>query len=444
MWSDVKDGLVYGYEFMKGLVFGLKDQVTGLWELVSNPGEVFSGMVALGKAFYDDPDGTLAMLGELLGQEVVDSIKRATQCGAYDLGKVIGENVNPAFVLKLATRIAKYSGDLATATRQTKLDLGCASFAANTLVLTPQGTLPIERIRAGQQVLSRDDRIFRDAPQAVERTFARTAPGYRLLTTEFDQFRLTDEHPLWVQGHGWTPAQYVTDDDILASARGDTRVLGNEAVHEPIAVYNFSVAHTPSYFVGFDGIWAHNAKCDIAVLTKPWKDLTSKEKGFRGELQAHSDMKDAGYQPVGKSSTDMTRTDIPPHERFNLQDGKQGIDGIYKDKNGNYVLIESKATGGTKKEAPNGTKERLTETKNGTQMSPQWIDNHLSTMVNNGEISATEKIKIMDGLKNGSTRRIYAQTDVKGTSYHEVVSNKNSKGELLPLHARVSSVVWKP
>ncbi|MCW8183021.1 hypothetical protein D8B29_27040, partial [Verminephrobacter eiseniae] len=182
---------------------GLKDQVTDLWQMLTNPAEVISGLVELGKAFFNDPDGTLKMLAGLLGQEAIDTIKRATQCGAYDLGKVIGKNVNPGAMFKLAVNLSKYGGKLADAVKGTRREFGCASFAADTLVHTPRGMVPIEQIRAGQQVQSRHDRLFADAPQTVTKTFARTAPSYRRLSTEFDQFKLTDEHPLWVQGKGW-------------------------------------------------------------------------------------------------------------------------------------------------------------------------------------------------------------------------------------------------
>lgn len=129
--------------------------------------------------------------------------------------------------------------------------------------------VPIEQIRAGQQVHSRHDRLFSDAAQTVTQVFARTAPGYRVLSTEFDQFKLTDEHPLWVQGKGWTQAQYITDDDVIAGAHGDALVLGNEPVQQPLLVYNFSVAKTANYFVGEGATWAHNAYCELPHYKAP-------------------------------------------------------------------------------------------------------------------------------------------------------------------------------
>lgn len=268
LWDNVATGLKYGYEFGKGLFEGLKSQVADLIELISNPLEVVQGLIELGKAFYNDPKGTLKILGELLGQEASDTVARATQCGAYDLGKVIGSYVSPAVALKLASKLTKYGGKLADAVKATKADLGCASFVAGTPVLTPQGMQAIERIGKESWVHSRDDEHWSDAPQAVQEIFTRVAPSYRVLRTERETFQLTDEHPLWVQGKGWTKALEVTDEDVLASLTGDVLVKSNELIQKPIKVYNFSVAKTPNYFVGNSGLWAHNAKC---ALPMPYK-----------------------------------------------------------------------------------------------------------------------------------------------------------------------------
>lgn len=263
LWSGVKGGLTYGYEFLKGLYSGFKDQLVGLLELVTNIDDVVLGLIELGKSFYNDPKGTILQLGEVLGQDVVDAITRATQCGPYDLGKVIGQNVSPVVAVKLATRIGKFGDKLADAVRATKLEIGCASFAAGTPVVLSHGTVPIEAVHPGQAVRSRSERGFVDAPQPVTNVFQRVAPRVRSLSTEGGAFLVTDEHPFWVQGKGWTPAQDIAVDEAIASVHGDALVLSNERIERPTKVYNFSVANTPSYFVGGNGLWAHNAKCSV-------------------------------------------------------------------------------------------------------------------------------------------------------------------------------------
>jgi Pretoxin HINT domain len=263
-WDTIAAGATYGYEFMKGLATGLIGQVTDLWDLVSSPIETAKGLIELGKAFYDDPKGTIKKLAEVLGQEAVDSITQATQCGPYYLGNTIGKYVSPAVALKIAGKLGKF-GKLDDAIAATKRDFGCASFAADTLVWTPTGKAPIQSIFISQLVDSRHDQKWVQSPQKVSNTFNRSAPNYYQLRTEEESFRVTEEHPLWVQGKGWTPVKDITDEDVLAMQTGDTLVKEISKVNIPLQVYNFAVENTPNYFVGTSGLWAHNAKCDLKV-----------------------------------------------------------------------------------------------------------------------------------------------------------------------------------
>ena len=415
LWDSVKGGLTYGYEFVKGLYAGLKDQIADLAYLFTNTSDVIQGLIQLGKAFFDDPKGTLASLGELLGQEAVDAITKATQCGAYDLGKVVATYVNPYFAVKLAQRLTKYGGKLADASKAVKHDYGCVSFAAGTLVVTPNGLVPIERITVGQHVLSRNERNYADRPQAVTHIMNRQASGYQLLTTEGGSYRVTPEHPMWLQGKGWTPAEQVLPGDVLAGERLDSLVIANQAVAQPLRVYNFSVGRTPSYFVGTVGIWVHNIQCDTRVFSKPYDDLEPHERGFRGEYDVFRQLLDKGMQPVGKSFDPRGKD---PQELFAKWFGSRGIDGIYKDADGNYIIIESKAMDGEKPGDPEGCKAKLCMTKNsGRQLSKDWVNERLKDLIDDPD----ELAKINAAMESGKVKRIYAQTDHKGTTYHEVV-----------------------
>lgn len=439
LWDDVSGAVKYGYEFGKGLFTGLKDQITDLIDLISSPMEVAKGLVELGKAFYDDPKGTLVKLGELLGQEAVDTITRATQCGAYDLGKVIGSYVSPAVMLKVAARLGKASGKLADVIKDIKKLEGCASFIAGTLVQTPMGMVPIERITAGDLVLSRHDTRWTDQAQRVDETFGRVAGGYRELVTELETVHLTDEHPLWVQGKGWTAAKDVTEDDVLSSQQGDVLVLANVAIPKSVRVFNFSVAQTPNYFVGHSGLWAHNAKtkCQITHRDTPFDQLDKAEKGFRGEVEVFEKLtaKGVDYKPVGDSFNPAR-----PGE-FDRWNGQKGIDGIYQKPDGTYVLIESKATGGIKNADPAGCVDKLCNTGSGRQMSRDYIKERLD---NDKSLTDKQREDIMKGLDNGKTERVYAQTDAKGTTYHEIVDKLDGDGKPLPKSVEIGKVWTGP
>ncbi|MCW8182937.1 hypothetical protein D8B29_26515, partial [Verminephrobacter eiseniae] len=138
-----------------------------------------------------------------------------------------------------------------------------------------------------------------------------------------------------------------------------------------------------------------------------------------------------------------------------------GIDGIYKvrskvrDKHGNvvkdkdgkdveevtYVIIESKATGGMKNGVLDDIVAKLTKNKkNDRQMSEAWIERNLKNM----GLSAADKNAITAGLRDPKkVKRIYAQTDAEGTTYHEI-RGIGKDGKPSVTEARVSNVVFDP
>ncbi len=261
LWNDVKSGLVEGYQFVKGFWEGIKSQISDLADILANPGDFVRGLIELGKQFVKEPIKTAKMIASVFG----DDLDTLVHCGSYDRGRILGEYISPAFIIKLATKLAKFE-KLADALKATKRDFGCASFAAGTQILTPAGTVNIEALLKGQQVSSRNEHDFADVPQAVINTFNRTSPHYYQLTTEYETIQVTEEHPLWKQGKGWTEAKDLKMDDVLASVDGDILILNNQKVDEPLRVYNFSVEKTPSYFAGESKVWVHNAPCEFELI----------------------------------------------------------------------------------------------------------------------------------------------------------------------------------
>ncbi|MCG7983460.1 MAG: pilus assembly protein [Candidatus Thiodiazotropha lotti] len=260
LWDGVRDGLVQGYEFVKGFWAGIKDQIGDLTELILHPIDTANGLIELGRAFYNDPVGTATMIGEALGEDW----SRLVNCGAYDRGRVIGNYASPAFMMKLATKLSRF-GSLSRAITETKRDFGCASFSSNTPVWIPSGSKHISELSVGDQVLSRSELNYIDNPQVILKQFNRTVPSYYLLETEFETIKITPEHPVWKQGEGWVEVKNITVDDVIASKDGDVLVLGNSEVKQPLDVHNISVSNTPNYFVGESKLWVHNTICDLST-----------------------------------------------------------------------------------------------------------------------------------------------------------------------------------
>jgi len=265
--SDAATGWFSGIRnaasFVAGLWDGLVQQIGDIWTALTSPWQTLKGLWALGDGLINNTKATLNMLGDVFGADVY----RLLNCGPYDKGKVIGTYVSPSFLIKLAGKLSKLG--LADALKQTgKPSTPCkkASFGAQTPVWTGKGFTPIEKLVTGMMVASRNEFNYADKHQAITDTFGRIAPSYYRLETEYDVLNVTDEHPLWLQGKGWTVVKDVQAGDVIASAQGDSLVVNNTLIDKPLRVYNFSVANTPSYFVGERGVWAHNANginCNI-------------------------------------------------------------------------------------------------------------------------------------------------------------------------------------
>ncbi|MCA9172363.1 MAG: Hint domain-containing protein, partial [Planctomycetales bacterium] len=150
--------------------------------------------------------------------------------------------------------------------------LGC--FAAGTPVLTPDGERPIEELRVGDYVLSRNE--FHAAgvirPRRIEEVFHGKAEVIQLHLGS-QVLHVTEDHRFYLEGSGWTRAgdlrrgqrlsvdlsTWMTIDDIVDTG-------------EVVPVHNFRVAQFHTYFVGSESwgfaIWTHNCyanSCKISV-----------------------------------------------------------------------------------------------------------------------------------------------------------------------------------
>ncbi len=125
-------------------------------------------------------------------------------------------------------------------------------FAAGTPVLTPDGNRPIEQIRPGDMVLSRDEHNVHGPIEAmeVEEVFHRR--GSLLELQIGDQIiRATPEHRIHVRNQGWTKARDLSPGEQLASDLSSwlplQQITACEGEHP---VYNFRVVRSHTYFIG--------------------------------------------------------------------------------------------------------------------------------------------------------------------------------------------------
>ena len=137
--------------------------------------------------------------------------------------------------------------------------------AAGTPIRTPEGSKPIEEIRRGDLVVSRDENDPTGPMQAksVEEVFARAGLVWHLHLGG-QVVRTTAEHPFYAAGKGWVNVnQLAIGDLLLAEDGGWLPVEDILDTGEWDAVYNFRVADYHTYFVGSGNwgwsVWAHNA-----------------------------------------------------------------------------------------------------------------------------------------------------------------------------------------
>lgn len=153
---------------------------------------------------------------------------------------------------------------------------GIICFAAGTPVVTPDGEIPIEQIKAGDYVLSKDEsdvggKVERKRVEATSRNYAELIH----LHVGGRTIRATAEHPFFVQGVGWTPLGEIRVGDLIATDEGSWIPVESVVASGKIEpVYNFSVANFHTYFVGGRtwsfAVWTHNNCPPIVQASHPF------------------------------------------------------------------------------------------------------------------------------------------------------------------------------
>ncbi len=134
------------------------------------------------------------------------------------------------------------------------------SFVGGTTVETPDGPIPIEQLRPGDQILTRDDAdpaTLAPEPGYVKHIFKRIAPAVVWLTLlDGTTIGVTPEHEVYTEAQGW---RYVSELEASASLVDATgaplTVVAIEVDPTPRAVYNLETS-CGTYFA--QGVWAHN------------------------------------------------------------------------------------------------------------------------------------------------------------------------------------------
>jgi hypothetical protein len=178
-----------------------------------------------------------------------------------------------AFGVGLYSKVRTESDHVAALTPEQPGSNYC--FAAGTLVATPDGLRPIEDIRRGDLVLSRDEASGALVARPVVRTFE--TPDAPLLELRIDgqiePLRVTPGHVFFTSDRGWVEARSLLSGEGLVSSAGlELRAAGARKLDLQAPVYNLEVEGTHTYFVGSARAWVHNPALDCqgnVIPTEP-------------------------------------------------------------------------------------------------------------------------------------------------------------------------------
>ncbi len=217
------------------------------------------------------------------------------------LGTVVGALPVIGGAVKALRAIGKAQGFRRAANHAGALARACArlsSFVAGTTVETPDGPIPIEQLRPGDEILTRDDADPATlAPEAgyVKRIFKRIAPAVVWLTLlDGTTIGVTPEHEVYTEAQGWRYVSELETSASLVDASGaPLTIVAIEIDPTPRPVYNLETS-CGTYFA--QGVWAHN--CVVPPIPRRdgwwrWSDDGVEFEAFiernnRGRLTLHN------------------------------------------------------------------------------------------------------------------------------------------------------------
>lgn len=173
-----------------------------------------------------------------------------------------------------------------------------ACFVAGTPVHTPQGTAAIEELRPGDWVLAQPELGGERSARRIVRVVSfEDKPiwmvSYRDDIGNTETLRTTPNHPFWVDGLGWTAAEFLQPGHRLQLADGSGATVAAVAdTGKRQSVFNFEVDGFHTYYVGELGVWVHNTNC---AMIAPGSLPAIEESAVVSTLQ-HID---AGTTPAG-------------------------------------------------------------------------------------------------------------------------------------------------
>ena len=201
-----------------------------------------------------------------------------------------------------------------------------ACFIAGTMVLTTAGLVAIEKIKAGDIVISTNPDTLETAEKPVLETYVRQVDKLVHLTINGEEIVTTIDHPFYVQGRGFIKAGKLLVGDKLVSVNGEDLLVDGYCIEEceaPTTVYNFQVEDYHTYFVGESKVWVHNA--DYPKSPGQYEKAPYHNKGNSVKSAAPTNGQEALNRSVPIKSTTSRRVSVDGNNFVVFDETSPGI-----------------------------------------------------------------------------------------------------------------------
>ena len=223
--------------------------------------------------------------------------------------------------VKSKAKVSKAKKSTRVVKKQTKsVSKRAACFTAGTKIHTKDGFKAIETIKAGDYVWSENPETHEKALKKVKKIFVREKDSVVRLSINGEAIETTNEHPFYVEGHGWKNASDLKVGDKVRledGTAGTVEKAKHVALNSPVTVYNFEVEDFHTYYVSEQKVLVHNTCAATVKNTQVAKSGNNVQRVYRGDRSSMTPEKvfTNGFKPKG------TGNDLLAHTTSNTTPG---------------------------------------------------------------------------------------------------------------------------
>lgn len=142
-------------------------------------------------------------------------------------------------------------------------------FPSGTLVHTPDGLIPIQRLQVGGSVLSFDLETGNVSVSRIENLYSYRTSGAHEIVIEGESYTLNPDHRFYLpSSKTWVEAKNLKQGDRVLDKDGhEVPINSSVEVRSNALMYELTVERNSNYFVGNRGILVHNFAFVIPVAT---------------------------------------------------------------------------------------------------------------------------------------------------------------------------------